>query len=79
MKNRISKWLNTKSEFYSKICEFNVTRGTIIKTNVIVLLFFCYLACVESYPAICLGIILAVVIVAFCISDEKIEAKQKDK
>ena len=79
MKNRISKWLNTKSEFYSKICEFDLTRGTIIKANVIVILFFCYLACAENYPAICLGTILAAVIVAFSISDEKIEEKQKDK
>lgn len=79
MKERISKWLNGKSEFYSKICDFDVTRGTVIKTNIIVLLFFCYLACAESYPAICLGIILSVVIVAFSVNDEKIEAKQKDK
>lgn len=79
MKKRISKWLNEKSKFYSKICEFDVTRKTVMKANIIVLLFFCYMACAENYPAICLGIILAAVIVSFCISDEKIEAKQKDK
>lgn len=71
MKKRLSRWLNAKSEFYSKICEFEVTRKTVLKANFITLLFFCYLACAESYPALCLGIILAVVICAGCFGESE--------
>ena len=42
MKESIKKWLRTKSEFYSKICEFEVTRGMVIRTNLIVIVFVAF-------------------------------------
>lgn len=58
MKESIKKWLNTKSEFYSKICEFEVTRGMVIRTNLIVIVFVAFVMIVESYPAVCLLLLL---------------------
>ena len=58
MKESIKKWLRTKSEFYSKICEFEVTRGMVIRTNLIVIVFVAFVMIVESYPATCLLLLL---------------------
>ena len=58
MKESIKKWLNTKSEFYSKICEFEVTRGMVIRTNLIVIVFVAFVMIVESYPEICILLLL---------------------
>ena len=58
MKESIKKWLRTKSEFYSKICEFEVTRGMVIRTNLIVIVFVAFVMIVESYPSTCLLLLL---------------------
>ena len=33
----LNLWLDTKSEFYSRICEFSVTRRLVIRVNLVTL------------------------------------------
>lgn len=58
---KINKWLNGKSEFYSRIADFSISRLTVIRVNMVTL---CLLACafaIEHSPivaivtAICAG------------------------
>lgn len=46
----INLWLDTKSEFYSRICEFNVTRRLVLRINVVTLCLCITAACVEQQP-----------------------------
>lgn len=46
----INHWLDTKSEFYSRICEFNVTRRLVLRINVVTLCLCITAACVEQQP-----------------------------
>lgn len=43
-------WLDTTSEFYSRICEFNVTRRLVLRINVVTLCLCITAACVEQQP-----------------------------
>ena len=46
----INLWLDTKSEFYSRICEFTVTRRLVLRINVVTLCLYITAACVEQQP-----------------------------
>lgn len=46
----INLWLDTKSEFYSRICEFNVTRRLVLRINIVTLCLCITAACVEQQP-----------------------------
>ena len=46
----INRWLDTKSEFYSRICEFTVTRRLVLRINVVTLCLCVTAACVEQQP-----------------------------
>lgn len=46
----INLWLDTKSEFYSRICEFAVTRRLVLRINVVTLCLCITAACVEQQP-----------------------------
>lgn len=46
----INLWLDTKSEFYSRICEFTVTRRLMLRINVVTLCLCITAACVEQQP-----------------------------
>lgn len=46
----INLWLDTKSEFYSRICEFTVTRRLVLRINVVTLCLCITAACVEQQP-----------------------------
>ena len=46
----INLWLDTKSEFYSRICEFAVTRRLVLRINVVTLCLCITTACVEQQP-----------------------------
>ena len=46
----INLWLDTKSEFYNRICEFNVTRRLVLRINVVTLCLCITAACVEQQP-----------------------------
>ena len=46
----INLWLDTKSEFYSRICEFNVTRRLALRINIVTLCLCITAACVEQQP-----------------------------
>ena len=43
-------WLDTTSEFYSRICEFTVTRRLVLRINVVTLCLCITAACVEQQP-----------------------------
>lgn len=46
----ISHWLDRKSEFYSRIADFTVTRRTVLRVNLITVCFFVGVAAVEAAP-----------------------------
>lgn len=46
----INRWLDTKSEFYSRICEFTVTRRLVLRINVVTLCLCVTAVCVEQQP-----------------------------
>lgn len=46
----VNQWLDTKSEFYSRICEFTVTRRLVLRINVVTLCLCITAACVEQQP-----------------------------
>ena len=46
----INLWLDTKSELYSRIAEFAVTRRLVIRINVVTLCLCITAACVEQQP-----------------------------
>lgn len=46
----LSRWLDRKSEFYSRIADFTVTRRTVLRVNLITVCFFVGVAAVEAAP-----------------------------
>lgn len=46
----VNKWLNTKSELYSRICEFSVTRRLVIRVNLVSLCLLVAAMAVEQQP-----------------------------
>lgn len=46
----INGWLDRKSEFYSRIADFTVTRRTVLRVNLITVCFFVGVAAVEAAP-----------------------------
>ena len=46
----INAWLDRKSEFYSRIADFTVTRRTVLRVNLITVCFFVGVAAVEAAP-----------------------------
>lgn len=46
----INAWLDSKSEFYSRIADFTVTRRTVLRVNLITVCFFVGVAAVEAAP-----------------------------
>lgn len=46
----INQWLNGRSEFYSRIAEFDVTRRTVIRVNLVTAFFIIAAMSVEQAP-----------------------------
>ena len=46
----VNQWLDTKSEFYSRICEFTVTRRLALRINLVTLCMGFTAVCVEQQP-----------------------------
>lgn len=46
----LNLWLDTKSEFYSRICEFNVTRRLVIRVNLVSLCVIVAAVAIEQQP-----------------------------
>lgn len=46
----INLWLDAKSEFYSRICEFTVTRRLALRINLVTLCMGFTAVCVEQHP-----------------------------
>lgn len=46
----LNLWLDTKSEFYSRICEFTVTRRLALRINLVTLCMGFTAVCVEQHP-----------------------------
>ena len=54
MRKRVTNWLDTKSEFYSRICEFDCTRRTVIRINLITVCMIAAIGAVEEHPLVAL-------------------------
>ena len=46
----INLWLDSKSEFYSRICEFSVTRRLVIRVNLVSLCVIVAAVAIEQQP-----------------------------
>lgn len=46
----LNHWLDSKSEFYSRICEFTVTRRLALRINLVTLCMGFTAVCVEQHP-----------------------------
>lgn len=46
----INLWLDSKSEFYSRICEFSVTRRLVFRVNLVSLCVIVAAAAIEQQP-----------------------------
>ena len=53
-RKRVTNWLDTKSEFYSRICEFDCTRRTVIRINLITVCMLVVIGAVEEHPLVAL-------------------------
>lgn len=51
----INLWLNSKSEFYSRICEFSVTWRTVLRMNAVLLCMIVGAVAVEQQPLVALA------------------------
>ena len=46
----LNQWLDSKSEFYSRICEFSVTRRLVIRVNLVTLCVGLAAIAIEQQP-----------------------------
>lgn len=46
----LNHWLDSKSEFYSRICEFSVTRRLVIRVNLVSLCVIVAAVAIEQQP-----------------------------
>jgi len=58
-KSSVNKWLDTKSEFYSRIAEFEVTRRVAIRVNMVTLAMIVVVIAVETAPVAALAAALS--------------------
>jgi hypothetical protein len=49
-RDKVSNWLDSKSETYSKICEEHTTRRTVIRVNLISCAMIVSAICIEQKP-----------------------------
>ena len=58
-KSSVNNWLDTKSEFYSRIAEFKVTRRVAIRVNMVTLAMIVVVIAVETAPVAALAAALS--------------------
>ena len=68
----LNLWLDAKSEFYSRICEFSVTRRLVIRINLVSLCLIVAAVAVEQQP-------VASVVSALCAAGIVYRINQTDK
>lgn len=61
----INQWLDTKSEFYSRIAEFDVTRRVAIRVNLVTVAMIVAAVAIETEPVAALAAALSVAWVMF--------------
>ena len=69
----VNHWLNTKSKFYTRLCEFPITRRLAIYVNLIAFCIFVSSADVEQQPLV--SIIAAAIAIALAVAINKNEKK----
>lgn len=60
----INLWLDAKSDFYSRICEFSVTRRLVLRINLVSLCLIVAAAAIEQQP---LASIIAAISAAYLV------------
>lgn len=51
-RNSLNNWLNTKSSFYTRLCDLPVTRRLAIRLNLVFLCLFLAVLCVDRLPIV---------------------------
>ena len=73
----LNLWLDAKSEFYSRICEFSVTRRLVLRINVVTLCLCSTAACVEQQPVASLVSALCAAYVVYRVNKSDKEGGKK--
>ncbi|MGF0097347.1 Tat pathway signal protein [Prevotella sp. SGI.027] len=50
--NSVNLWLNAKSLFYSNICQYSVSRRTVLRVNMVTAAMLVGAVCVEQEPVV---------------------------
>lgn len=50
--NSVNLWLNAKSQFYSNICQYSVSRRTVLRVNMVTAAMLVGAVCVEQAPVV---------------------------
>ena len=50
--NSVNLWLNAKSQFYSNICQYSVSRRTVLRVNMVTAAMLVGAVCVEQEPVV---------------------------
>lgn len=50
--NSVNLWLNAKSLFYSNICQYSVSRRTVLRVNMVTASMLVGAVCVEQEPVV---------------------------
>ena len=69
----LTRWLNTPSKFYTRLCEFTVTRRLAIYINLVALCVLVGAAAIEQRPLV--SIIATALAVVLAVAINKIEKK----
>lgn len=64
-RNSLYNWLDTKSSFYSRLCDLPVTRRLAIRLNLVFLCLFLAVLCVDRLPIVATIAVTYVVYGAF--------------
>ena len=64
-RNSLNNWLDTKSSFYTRLCDLPVTRRLAIRLNLVFLCLFIAVLCVDRLPIIATLAVVYVVYGAF--------------
>lgn len=64
-RNSLNNWLDTKSSFYTRLCDLSLTRRLVIRLNLVFLCLFLAVLCVDRLPIIATLAVAYVVYGAF--------------
>lgn len=72
----VHQWMDKKSEFYSRICEFSVTRRLVIRMNVLAMSILTGIICAEQLPVITVACLAVASLLVYQLNKEEKGGKE---